>query len=113
LAQAVLAHGEAVFRAEDLYAEVEAAGVVPGACDQNRQAVGHSHQDGRVVYVAEPGVAVEAPDAPHRVDSVDLQPGQPARQVEVVDVEVPVRPAARRYELLGGRLGVVGGYAMP
>jgi hypothetical protein len=97
LAEAVASDGEALPRAEDLHAEVVTAGVVTGARDDHRQAVGHGHQDRRVVHVAELRVAVEAPDASQRVDPIHVQPGQPARQVEVVDVEVAVR--ARRSTL--------------
>jgi hypothetical protein len=65
-----------------------------------------------VLYVEVLGIITpHEPKLDHFFAQLDLQPGQPARQVEIVDVKIPVRPAARRYELFRGGPGVVGGNA--
>src|SRR5438094_769478 len=80
--------GDRVVGRQQLDPEVVTARIMARACDHDRQAVSHRQEDRGRVDVAVLRELLPAPDRAHRVDAVDLAAGEPARDVEVVDVQV-------------------------
>src|SRR5215204_5010195 len=79
------------------------------SCQDGDHAVFHPHQGRRSVHVAVRGEEVEVADASSCVYLLYLTAGQPAQDVEVVDVEVAEDAARCGDVLFGWRVGVVGG----
>ena len=98
-------HG--VARADELEPHAVASRVLSRAVDDDRHPVVHLQDDRRRVDVAMAGEALEDADGARGERARHLAPGEPAREVEVVDVHVAEDPAARRDEVLGRRARVV------
>src|SRR5215208_3807421 len=77
------------------------------SCQDGDHAVFHPHQGRRSVHVAVRGEEVEVADASSCVYLLYLTAGQPAQDVEVVDVEVAEDAARCGDVLFGWRVGVV------
>src|SRR5688572_29449093 len=84
----VNADGDAVIGAEDLGPHVVAEGIMAASREDGEDTVLHPDQGRRSIHVAVFGEEVEVADASSGVDVLYFAAGQPAQNIEVVDVEV-------------------------